>query len=136
MINNEEWTLEASCADPELKFAELFHNSSDEAQDRAKALCGACPVKQLCIQYALNNEERFGRWGASEAELRRAQAINAKGEANPSKHYRIRCPNCGPYSTKNLEVVERKRTRSHIRCTVCTTEWWARKSISPIKRNF
>lgn len=135
MLNNEEWTLQASCADSDLEFTD-FHSSKPEHQNRAKALCAACPVRKACIQYALDNKERHGRWAVSELELRRVQAINAKGEAHISPAGRIRCPNCGPRSTKNLVIIERKRTRTHIQCSVCDIHWWARKSINARGSNF
>lgn len=135
MLNNEEWTLEASCVAPDLPFTD-FHSSKEEDQERAKALCAACPVRKMCIQYALDNKERHGRWGVSELELRRVQAINAKGEPHTSKSGKIRCANCGPRSTKNLVIIERKRTRTHIQCSVCELRWWARKSISEKTLNF
>src|SRR5690606_41129196 len=44
-------------------------------QDEAKKLCAACPVREACLQAALDNDERFGVWGGmtedERAELRK-----------------------------------------------------------------
>lgn len=40
----------------------------------ARALCKECAVKQECLHYALENDERFGIWGGlSERERRKLQ---------------------------------------------------------------
>ena len=45
-------------ADPDLWFAE------EPAQlERAKALCGACPVRSSCLAAALERAEPWGVWG-------------------------------------------------------------------------
>jgi DNA-directed RNA polymerase subunit RPC12/RpoP len=114
-----------------------FYSNDSEEKVRAKAVCAECPFKLQCLQLALDNKERWGiHGGADETELRRVQAINALGEAHVSKLGPIRCPNCGPYSTKNLDILERKRTRTHIECTVCGINWVARKSINNKRSNF
>lgn len=135
MINNEEWVAGASCADPDAEFVDFYSNKPED-QETAKALCAACPVRKLCIQYALDNSERFGRWGAAEDELRRDQAIDSLGHPYSHKRKRIRCPYCGPRSTKNLVIIERRRTKTHLQCSVCEIQWWARKSINARGTNF
>lgn len=44
--------------DPELWFAELPADV-----EHAKALCQACPVRQLCLSGALERREPWGVWG-------------------------------------------------------------------------
>ncbi len=36
----------------------------------AKELCGLCPVKTECFQYALENDERHGIWGGTSPDER------------------------------------------------------------------
>lgn len=51
----------------------LFYpeNSSGDVQ-RAKDICGVCPVQEPCLEEALANEEKYGVWGGtSERERRR-----------------------------------------------------------------
>jgi WhiB family redox-sensing transcriptional regulator len=53
---------EAACAttDPELWFPEL---DSLWRVAQAKNICGKCPVKQECLDYALVNKFKDGIWG-------------------------------------------------------------------------
>ncbi|WP_150462707.1 WhiB family transcriptional regulator [Nesterenkonia ebinurensis] len=63
------WQVDALCAqtDPEAFFPEKGGSTRD-----AKKVCGACTVKQECLDYALANDERFGIWGGlSERERRK-----------------------------------------------------------------
>lgn len=41
------------------------------AIDTAKAICKVCPIKDLCLDYALTTREGFGIWGGLTAEERR-----------------------------------------------------------------
>lgn len=45
-------------ADPELFFAEGVDNV-----EAAKQLCGACPIRQRCLEAALERAEPWGVWG-------------------------------------------------------------------------
>ena len=58
-------------ADPEAFFPEKGGSTRE-----AKRICAACPVRDDCLQYALENDERFGIWGGlSERERRRAKRV-------------------------------------------------------------
>jgi WhiB family redox-sensing transcriptional regulator len=63
------WQADALCAqtDPEAFFPEKGGSTRD-----AKRICQTCEVKGQCLEYALQNDERFGIWGGlSERERRR-----------------------------------------------------------------
>lgn len=63
------WQVDALCAqtDPEAFFPEKGGSTRD-----AKRICASCDVKAQCLDYALQNDERFGIWGGlSERERRR-----------------------------------------------------------------
>ncbi|MCU1632957.1 MAG: WhiB family transcriptional regulator [Micrococcaceae bacterium] len=63
------WQADSLCAqtDPEAFFPEKGGSTRD-----AKKVCGACMVRSECLEYALENDERFGIWGGlSERERRR-----------------------------------------------------------------
>lgn len=127
MTIQSNWAKDANCQDTNID----FHSRKPKDIKAAKALCDECPVKLMCLQSALDNQERFGVWGgADEIELRKDQAINAKGEPHVSTQGKIRCPNCGPLSTKYLEVVKPHRTKTDIRCTNCGLAWPVRKVIN------
>jgi WhiB family transcriptional regulator, redox-sensing transcriptional regulator len=63
------WKAGALCAqvDPDLWFPDKGQPSAP-----AKRLCLECPVREVCLRYALEHDERFGIWGGlSERERRR-----------------------------------------------------------------
>jgi len=70
------WQVRGSCrgADP----AMCFHPEGergprrDARESAAKAVCGACPVRERCANYALATQEPYGIWGGmSEHERER-----------------------------------------------------------------
>ena len=67
------WMIDAKCldADPEAFFPEKGGSTRE-----AKRICGACDVREKCLEYALANDERFGIWGGmSERERRRLKRL-------------------------------------------------------------
>ena len=63
------WQTDSLCAqtDPEAFFPEKGGSTRD-----AKKICQSCEVKTQCLEYALQNDERFGIWGGlSERERRK-----------------------------------------------------------------
>jgi WhiB family redox-sensing transcriptional regulator len=66
---NATWRQHAACRglDPE-----VFYPTSEEDAEEARAVCGQCPVRQLCLEHALASRERDGVWGGmTERERRR-----------------------------------------------------------------
>jgi WhiB family redox-sensing transcriptional regulator len=64
-----EWYGRGICheTDPESFFPEKGGSTRE-----AKAICTGCPVRAECLDYALDNDERFGIWGGfSERERRK-----------------------------------------------------------------
>ena len=67
--DDQGWQDRALCAqtDPEAFFPEKGGSTRE-----AKRVCRGCEVKAECLDYALENDERFGIWGGmSERERRR-----------------------------------------------------------------
>lgn len=60
----------------------VFFPDRGESLSPAKSVCAECIVRDECLEYALDNRERFGVWGGtSERErrrLRRARRENTK----------------------------------------------------------
>lgn len=83
---DEDWYERALCpqTDPDAFFPEKGGSTKE-----AKKICLGCPVKQQCLQWALDNDERFGIWGGlSERERRRLKrAIHRDG---PADHDEVR----------------------------------------------
>ncbi|WP_200936693.1 WhiB family transcriptional regulator [Frigoribacterium sp. Leaf186] len=67
--NQLAWQVDSLCAqtDPEAFFPEKGGSTRD-----AKKICASCDVRAQCLEYALQNDERFGIWGGlSERERRK-----------------------------------------------------------------
>lgn len=68
------WQRDAAClgVDPD-----LFYPARGESTAEARAVCGECPVRDECLEYALANCETFGVWGGlgerDRRSLRRAR---------------------------------------------------------------
>lgn len=86
-----DWRLQAACRplDSELFFPDrAVYGSGDVI--RAKAVCRECPVRELCLQAALEGRERVGIWGGltpqERAQLhRRKRPIAARTEPFAAK---------------------------------------------------
>lgn len=81
--NPLSWQADSLCAqtDPEAFFPEKGGSTRD-----AKKICSQCEVKAKCLDYALENEERFGIWGGmSERERRKLSGKKRKDSLPPSE---------------------------------------------------
>jgi WhiB family transcriptional regulator, redox-sensing transcriptional regulator len=87
-------------ADPEIFF-------EDGHEETAKAYCLRCPIRDLCLEWALNRNE-FGIWGAMTESERRA--VKRGGT-------RRTCPGCNSkhlYTDGSSEI-----------CLECGVSWWS-----------
>jgi WhiB family transcriptional regulator, redox-sensing transcriptional regulator len=66
------WTDQATCrgADTEMFFPPRGMPSKD-IYPIIEIYCNVCPVKQECLEYALENVERNGIWGGTTGRERR-----------------------------------------------------------------
>ena len=65
------WFARALCREVDLAlfYPEVGHNDQGKA---AKAICQRCPVRDLCLEYALEQptKDDFGVWGATSPQDR------------------------------------------------------------------
>jgi WhiB family redox-sensing transcriptional regulator len=68
MVPDWNWHAEAACRGEDLY---LFFGGEGERlpdrlarEERAKRICGGCPSRHACLDYALSANERAGVWGA------------------------------------------------------------------------
>ena len=64
--------------------ADLWFAESPDELERAKALCGGCPVRAACLAGALEREEPWGVWGG-EIFLRGVVVPRKRPRGRPSK---------------------------------------------------
>lgn len=68
-----DWMDQAKCRgeDPSLFYPELLdgpgrYNEVDRAHiEEAKKICNLCPVRNICLDYAMRTRERYGIWGGT-----------------------------------------------------------------------
>lgn len=70
-----DWQDQALCAQTD---PEVFFGVDGSDKDRATALCLECPVRKECLDYAMQNIEEHGIWGATTPAQRRS-ALKAAG---------------------------------------------------------
>ena len=54
--------------DPEIWFPVGTGAMATETEWLAKALCDGCPIKEACLRYALETNQRYGVWGGINME--------------------------------------------------------------------
>lgn len=79
-LGREPWQESAACTGDK---AALFYppllveKKADRTlrERRAKAVCQSCPVRDACLDHAVDNDERYGIWGGLTGKERRLVAV-------------------------------------------------------------
>ncbi|MEV5885871.1 WhiB family transcriptional regulator [Streptomyces sp. NPDC052020] len=68
------WREHAACRheDPELFFPVGTSGPAALQTEQAKAVCRTCPVREQCLQWALETGQSIGVWGGTSEDERRA----------------------------------------------------------------
>ena len=77
---NYDWRHHAACRDedPELFFPLSEIGPGARQVDRAKAICGRCPVRAQCLEYAIDNGLDHGIFGGTTETERRTLRRRAR----------------------------------------------------------
>ncbi|MEV0202431.1 WhiB family transcriptional regulator [Nonomuraea sp. NPDC050691] len=69
-----DWSRGAACQamDPELFFPISTEGPGREQVEQAKAVCRGCPVRQPCLDYAIDTRQLNGVWGGTDPDQRRS----------------------------------------------------------------
>ena len=80
-MSEPDWRDAALCAevDPDLHFPEKGGSILDAVQ-----LCRSCAVREPCLRFALDNDERFGIWGGFSERTRRRMARAYRAGKSPA----------------------------------------------------
>lgn len=128
---------EALCANLPADSPIDFFSGDETKIQEAKDLCGACPMRRKCLKYSLEEKMLVGVWGAVDAvERRRDLALDVNGEYLEPCKGPIRCPDCGPWSTKFLFVIEKRRKSTRVGCSNCGIHFTTRKIINKSQSNW
>lgn len=72
------WQDDALCAEVG---GDVWFPEEHESPRQAKEVCRRCPVRVECLEYALDNDLRFGVWGGtSERERQKIRKQRATGQ--------------------------------------------------------
>ena len=80
--DNERWRQHAACryTDANLFFPTGSTGVAIKQINDAKRVCGACPVGEACLQFALRTNQEAGIWGGKdEDERRRLRKVSRQG---------------------------------------------------------
>jgi WhiB family transcriptional regulator, redox-sensing transcriptional regulator len=97
--NLAEWWSLAACqsVDPDLFFPMSATNPARAELAAAKSVCGRCPVRTECLQYALAAGQVHGIWGGmSEEERRLLRQRNAKARVRAGRQRNAYVSGRGP----------------------------------------
>ncbi|HWS44503.1 MAG TPA: WhiB family transcriptional regulator [Acidimicrobiia bacterium] len=72
-----DWFADAACRGAD---TDVFFPSSDAAAAEAKAICAACPVREDCLEHALEMRPSDGVWGGLTA-IERHRMIRRRQKA-------------------------------------------------------
>lgn len=69
MASDDSWRAQAACRGQDV---ETFYSLEESDVRYALSLCGECPVRRRCYEYAVAQGEMFGIWGGTAETERRA----------------------------------------------------------------
>jgi len=138
--SDKKWLQKAECGKPENKqYVDGFFSKVPKEKYAAKNLCFSCPVRQECLQWALENKQIWGVWGGKdEVEIRRTLSVSYKGEEARRRRY-PNCPYCNarPFQldtrTEDVAGGGRWTTARVVECTECGFSWKSRTSANAIE---
>ena len=85
--DESHWRRRAACR--ETPTATFFPAGGSHAmrgdEERAKAVCSACPVRASCLGFAVEHGEAEGVWGGLNAEERRALLVARPENGQPAE---------------------------------------------------
>lgn len=67
---DRSWIRDGACIEVDTDFMFPTSRKHPELSDPAKAVCAGCPVREVCLEYALATREPDGVWGGMTPEER------------------------------------------------------------------
>ena len=80
METEQKWMAEGNCR---FEPPATFFPSDGVGVEVAKRICETCPVKEPCLEYALENRIDHGVWGGA-SERQRRRILKARRSGTPS----------------------------------------------------
>lgn len=68
-----DWRARAACSGyPNTLFFPASDGADENVVEKAKKVCGVCPVADECLEYALETNQRSGIWGGTTEKERKS----------------------------------------------------------------
>jgi WhiB family redox-sensing transcriptional regulator len=85
-VSPEPWMVDGNCKDVE--DPDIFFSSLPADVQAAKGLCTNCPVRLLCVAYAIDNDITDGIFGGlSEADRRQIKSAKLSRRNIPNRKH-------------------------------------------------
>jgi WhiB family redox-sensing transcriptional regulator len=98
---------------------ELWFIGTKDAIEKAKAICGRCPIQQACGDHALEHGIEFGIWGGKTEDERKALL---EGHPLPPPEAEKVRPVPGRGKVSDVKGVTWNRWRSRWQVVICTRD--------------
>jgi WhiB family redox-sensing transcriptional regulator len=85
MFCTEPWMQRGVCAGMDY---EMFFPERGQSVIPAKTVCAGCPVRAVCLDYAISINERHGIWGGNSEKERRVLR-RQRGATRPGRRRRV-----------------------------------------------
>lgn len=73
VVTDREWQARAACASlPPRKADRIFFPKRGGSSTEARKICAGCPVRETCLEWAIENDIEYGIWGGASVRERRA----------------------------------------------------------------
>jgi len=89
-VIEEEWMARGLCRTRKLP-RDTFYPDSSVGVARARRICARCPVKEQCLEYALENHQSDGIWGGT-SERQRAKLQRRRRALKDRQSPNLRSP--------------------------------------------
>ena len=122
------WQIDGNCATSSPVDRERFFSEDMVEQSLvASEFCFDCPVRDVCLQNALNNKDYWGVWGgATQEHIRDALGVDENGRADKSRSEYTICPKC---RLDDYTVGQKTRLGVEVTCNDCGLSWETRARL-------
>lgn len=122
------WQSEGNCVGVSTQEADRFHSENlIEQSIMTHEYCYDCPVRDLCLQSALDSKTIWGVWGgATQDDLRDALGLDENGRTDKARVQTTLCPRC---REDDITATDRTRVGTMVVCNDCGIKWETKAQI-------
>lgn len=128
MVRRLSWRDKARCRDLSITESDRFFSDDPETQrETSEDYCFKCPVRDLCLQSALDSKDIWGVWGGTtQDERRRTLGVDENGRADRELGNVTECAKC---DKEDYRVLRHTSLGTEVQCLDCELTWETRAKI-------